>query len=83
MDNNRITQERKAALIAINDEGNRWKHDELLARNVNRATIPSGIWFGQINIMVEEPPVKPLIGPPPPPYQQRQLERADMLERVE
>ena len=77
-ENGLINDERKAELMAINDEGNRWKHDELPGYGTH---VPSGLQEDQITlqVVVEEPDDNDALGPPPP-YKQRQLERADMLE---
>ena len=78
-ENGLITDERKTELEAINDEGNRWKHDELPGYATHH--VPGGLQEDHITlqVIVEEPGNNVALGPPPP-YKQRQLERADMLE---
>ena len=75
---NVINDQRKTELEAINDEGNQWKHDELPGFDTH---VPSGLQEDHITlqVIVEEPGDNVALGPPPP-YKQRQLERADMLE---
>ena len=79
-ENGLITDQRKAELMAINDEGNGWKHDELPGYATH---VPNGLQENQITlqVVVEEPGNNVALGPPPP-YKQRQLERADMLEET-
>ena len=77
---NVITAERKEELMAIHMEGNRWKHEDLPGY---ASQVPmSGVEAGQVTleVVVEEPGSELELLGPPPPYMQRQLERADMLE---
>ena len=77
-----ITEERKEEMMAINKEGNRWKHDELPGYGSQQVPAVSGVGAGQVTlqVMVEEPGNDAAALGPAPPYKQRQLERADMLE---